>query len=136
MAVAQPASTGSPESDTIRELFEKLESPLLGYALRFATDADMAQDLVQEAFLRLHTQFGQVREPRRWLYRTIHNLALNRRRDDRRIVPLRCESAEAETPPAEAPDPQPLPMSRSPVGRAWDWCVWACRTSRPGAGSC
>ncbi len=109
MAVAQPASTGSPGSETIRELFETLEAPLLGYAQRFAADADMAQDLVQEAFLRLHAQFDRVREPRRWLYRTVHNLALNQRRDDRRIVPLHLDTPGSETPPPDPADPQPLP---------------------------
>jgi RNA polymerase sigma-70 factor (ECF subfamily) len=109
MAVAQPASTGSPGSETIRELFETLEAPLLGYALRFAADADMAQDLVQEAFLRLHAQFDRVREPRRWLYRTVHNLALNQRRDDRRIVPLHPDLPGNEAPPPDPADPQPLP---------------------------
>lgn len=109
MAVAQPASTGSPGSETITELFETLESPLLAYALRFVSETDMAQDLVQEAFLRLHAQFEQVRTPRSWLYRTVHNLALNHQRDRRRIVPLDPEPAEGTASPGEAPDPQPLP---------------------------
>jgi RNA polymerase sigma factor (sigma-70 family) len=109
MAVAQSAPTDKPESESIAELFEKLESPLLSYALRFAAAADMAQDLVQEAFLRLHAQFDQVREPRRWLYRTVHNLALNRRRDDRRIVPLKGNPGETDSALDAALDPQPLP---------------------------
>ena len=109
MAVAQPASTGSPGSETITELFETLESPLLAYALRFLPEADMAQDLVQEAFLRLHAHFDQVRTPRSWLYRTVHNLALNHQRDRRRIVPLNPTPAEDASTPAEPPDPQPLP---------------------------
>ena len=100
MAVAQPASAGSPGSETITELFETLESPLLAYALRFLPEADMAQDLVQEAFLRLHAHFDQVRTPRSWLYRTVHNLALNHQRDRRRIVPLNPAPAEDASTPA------------------------------------
>ena len=48
----------------------------------------VAEDIVQEAFMRLHAQFDEVREPRRWLYRTVHNLALNHRRQAGKIVSL------------------------------------------------
>lgn len=109
MAVAQRESGTGPRSESIVELFHALESPLLSYALRLAPDADMAQDLVQEAFLRLHARFDQVHEPRRWLYSTVHNLALNQRRKLGRIVPLNPPAPDG-TPAAEDPaDPQPLP---------------------------
>ena len=73
----EQASAEPPGWETIEELFTALESPLLSYALRLAGDAGAAEDIVQEAFMRLHAQFDEVREPRRWLYRTVHNLALN-----------------------------------------------------------
>jgi RNA polymerase sigma-70 factor (ECF subfamily) len=38
--------------------------------------------------VKLHAQFEEVREPRRWLYRTAHNLALNHRRDSAKIISL------------------------------------------------
>ena len=81
------ASAEPPGWETIEELFAALESPLLSYALRLAGDAGAAEDIVQEAFMRLHAQFSEVREPRRWLYRTVHNLALNHRRQAGKIVP-------------------------------------------------
>jgi RNA polymerase sigma-70 factor (ECF subfamily) len=74
------ASAEPPGWETIEELFTALESPLLSYAVRLSGDAGAAEDIVQEAFMRLHAQFDEVREPRRWLYRTVHNLALNHRR--------------------------------------------------------
>ena len=82
------ASAEPPGWETIEELFAALESPLLSYALRLAGDAGVAEDIVQEAFMRLHAQFDEVREPRRWLYRTVHNLALNHRRQAGKIVSL------------------------------------------------
>jgi len=108
MAVMRPeqASAEPPECDTIEELFAALESPLLGYALRLTADRAVAEDMVQEAFMRLQPQFEQVREPRRWLYRTVHNLALNHLRQANKIVPLK--SAEEDSAPDSA-DPQPLP---------------------------
>src|SRR5947209_14759939 len=90
MAVMRPEQTSAEpsECDTVEELFAALESPLLAYALRLARERSTAEDMVQEAFMRLHAQFDEVREPKRWLYRTVHNLALNHLRDANKIVPL------------------------------------------------
>lgn len=98
MAAMRPteASTESPGQETIEELFAALESPLLGYACRCAGELGVAEDVVQEAFMKLHAQFEQVKKPRQWLYRTVHNLALNRRRDAKKTVPLD-RSPESET---------------------------------------
>jgi RNA polymerase sigma-70 factor (ECF subfamily) len=103
------ASAEPPGWETIEALFAALESPLLSYALRLSRDLSVAEDLVQEAFMKLHAQFDHVREPRRWLYRTVHNLALNQRRQAGKVVSL--ETAPAENRPAgpDTTDPQPLP---------------------------
>ena len=118
MALMRPDQTSAQpsEPETIEELFKNLESPLLHYALRLTGQVSVAEDLVQEAFMRLHAQFHDVREPRRWLYRTVHNLALNQRRDAQKIVPLdpgpgagaACGSSET-VPSRESTDPRPLP---------------------------
>src|SRR5688500_1745726 len=90
MTVACPdaASAETPRFESMEELFSALESPLLSYALRLLGERAAAEDVVQEAFMKLHAQFVDVREPRRWLYRTVHNLALNQRRQAGKIVPL------------------------------------------------
>ncbi len=88
----------------MEELFAALESPLLSYALRLTEASSTAEDLVQEAFMKLQAQFNEVREPRRWLYRTVHNLALNQQRQARKIIPL-----EGPGPAGESADPCPLP---------------------------
>jgi RNA polymerase sigma factor (sigma-70 family) len=109
MAVMQrdEASAAPPKAETIEELFTALESPLLSYALRLAGELSVAEDIVQEAFMKLHAQFEQVREPRRWLYRTVHNLALNHRRDSGKIISLDANASEGDS--NDAADPQPLP---------------------------
>lgn len=109
MAVMQrdPVNTEPPKAETIEELFSALESPLLNYALRLAGDLGMAEDIVQEAFMKLHAQWKDVREPRRWLYRSVHNLALNHRRDSGKIISLDSKVEESEG--NDAADPQPLP---------------------------
>ena len=111
MALMPPdqASTEPPGWETIEELFAALESPLLSYALRLTGDAAVAEDLVQEAFMRLHAQFDEVREPRRWLYRTVHNLALNHRRQAGKIVSLNLPGDDGAPATNDTTDPQPLP---------------------------
>ena len=103
------ASTEPPGWETIEELFAALESPLLSYSLRLAGDPGVAEDIVQEAFMKLHAQFVEVREPRRWLYRTVHNLALNHRRQAGKIVPLSRPGEDGTSSASETTDPQPLP---------------------------
>src|SRR5258706_10337855 len=111
MALMRPeeASTESSEGGTIEELFASLESPLLSYAMRFVGELALAEDIVQEAFIKLHAQFDEVREPGKWLYRTVHNLALNQCRNARKIVRLEPAGAGEGAEPVETADPQPLP---------------------------
>lgn len=114
MAVGRPTEASAQSPETIEELFAALESPLLQYALRLVADRSVAEDLVQDAFMKLHRQFAEVREPRRWLYRTVHNQALNHRRDTARIiplVPLNPDSFLESHPPGsnEVSDDAPLP---------------------------
>jgi RNA polymerase sigma-70 factor (ECF subfamily) len=102
------SATGATHVETIEELFMALESPLLAYAFRFVGQVELAEDIVQEVFMRLHAQFEEVREPKKWLYRTVHNLALNHQRDSRKIVSLELKHEEA-TENLDTTDPQPLP---------------------------
>src|SRR6266498_1210500 len=113
MAVMHPdeASMEPPGWETIEELFAALESPLLSYALRLVGELSVAEDMVQEAFMKLHAQFEKVREPRRWLYRTVHNQALNHRRQTDKIVQLypQGEGGAQAAAATDTTDPQPLP---------------------------
>jgi RNA polymerase sigma factor (sigma-70 family) len=111
MAVMRPDETSAepPGWETIEELFTALESPLLGYALRYTGDLALAEDVVQEAFMKLHVQFEQVEKPRQWLYRTVHNLALNQRRAAGKTVSLEKFSDDENSATAETADPAPLP---------------------------
>ena len=106
---AEKASADTPGWETIEELFTALESPLLGYALRYTGEMGLAEDVVQEAFMKLHAQFELVQMPRRWLYRTVRNLALNRRREAVKTVPLGGASDDESSPVGEAADPSLLP---------------------------
>ena len=82
------ADNASARRGSIELLYAAQETALLGYARRLVNDENAAQDIVQEAFLKLHPEFESVRNPKAWLYRTTHNLARNYLRAGRRIVPL------------------------------------------------
>jgi RNA polymerase sigma factor (sigma-70 family) len=109
VAPTNAANAGSPGGETIEALFLELESPLLAHAHRLTGDAAAAEDVVQDAFMKLHAQFGEVREPRRWLHRVVHNLALNHQRAAGRREVVRLPDPDDHSPAAELPDPQPLP---------------------------
>jgi RNA polymerase sigma-70 factor (ECF subfamily) len=111
MAVMRPdqASAETPKWETIEELFAALEAPLLSYGLRLTGEIGLAEDAVQEAFMKLHSQFKEVREPRRWLYRTVHNLALNQRRQAAKIVSINSSSSVENENSPDTADPAPLP---------------------------
>ena len=111
MAVMQSNETSaeSPGEQTIEEVFAALESPLLTYALRMTGEFSVAEDIVQEAFMKLHTQFSAVRERKAWLYTTVHNLAVSHHRKAKKIVPFESPNEEGRSLADDATDPQPLP---------------------------
>jgi RNA polymerase sigma-70 factor (ECF subfamily) len=79
---------GMGETFTLREIFESEESALLQYAFGLTGVRETAEDLVQDAFLKLQQHWEEVRQPRPWLYRCLKNLALNHLRHRRRETPL------------------------------------------------
>jgi RNA polymerase sigma factor (sigma-70 family) len=106
---AQPGGADTSEFNSIEEVFLALEAPLLAYALRLLKEPAMAQDVVQEAFVRCHADFKSVRDPRRWLFRTVHNLALNQHRRDSKVIPLHPATGDSSSREVDLTDPQPLP---------------------------
>lgn len=94
-----------------RQLFDALYGPLLRFARALVRDESVAEDLVQEAFVRLWDRAASIEGDtplRAWLYRTVRNLALNTRRDAATRQRLLADPAaydSAATPrPLAAPD--------------------------------
>jgi RNA polymerase sigma factor (sigma-70 family) len=90
------AEAMNPAPKNIAALFESEESALLHFAMGIVRRRIVAEELVQEAFLRLHREWGSVDNPRGWLYRTVRNLALNHLRDARPEAQLDEERAAQE----------------------------------------
>ena len=105
------ASEADETSPTLSELFVAMEGPLLAYATKLMHTRNDAQDLVQEAFVRLHAHFDEVRQPRAWLYRTGRNLAFNHKRKHGRVV-LFDPSGQDEGYSREPTDEETLPDER------------------------
>lgn len=61
----------------IELLLENNETLLLRYAMGFLRDENEAQDMVQEAFLKLIKEQRKVRNARSWLFTTTRNLCLD-----------------------------------------------------------
>ena len=78
------ADEGPTERLSLKSLFAAEESALLRFAFGVVGQRETAEDLVQEAFLRLHEHWEEVDNPRAWLYRSIRNMGLNHLRDHKR----------------------------------------------------
>jgi len=103
-------TTTSGEADerppSLSDLFVAMEGPLLAYANQLMNDRNEAQDVVQEAFLRLHHRFDTVKQPRAWLYRTVRNLSFSHKRKHGKVVPF---DPSVTLPGHEPVDEQPFP---------------------------
>ena len=97
-----PQRNPMEEKPTLPQVFATEESPLLRYAYGLVGQRETAEDLVQEAFLKLHAHWENVGHPRAWLFRSIHNLALNHLRDHQRECPLDSTQEWA----SNTPDPE------------------------------
>jgi RNA polymerase sigma-70 factor (ECF subfamily) len=93
-------------------LLQKYRAPLISFLYRMVHDRETAEDLAQEAFLRVY-RARKGYEPNAkfttWLFRIATNLALNSLRDGRHrqmAVSLE-EQGETARPPLELPDPAP-----------------------------
>ena len=91
-----------PKPQSIVAVFASEESGLLRYAIGLVGRRTVAEELVQEIFLRLHQNWNEVENPRSWLYRGLRNLALNHLRDRKPAAELKEDTAATEeTPPPE-----------------------------------
>ncbi|HOD32896.1 MAG TPA: sigma-70 family RNA polymerase sigma factor, partial [Holophaga sp.] len=112
--MAQVAA-GQPEAMT--GLFERHHRPLYGFLLRMTGHPAAAEDLVQEAFLRVlrHAATFDARSPfRPWLYRIARNLLADHhsRRGREPLAPL--EAAELHD---EGADPHAHAEARQDYAR-------------------
>ena len=109
-----------PDSDNFDAIVAEHESAMLRYA-RYQLGRDYegrhhdAQDIVQEALLRLHRQWrqdkhGGLKNVRAWLMRVTHNLAIDaiRKRGRQRAVKLKIQQDALDTTNQPSAEPKGL----------------------------
>jgi RNA polymerase sigma-70 factor (ECF subfamily) len=77
-ALVGPRSASN--ADLVAASYDRHHRELFGFALRASRDRETAEDLVQEAFIRLMVEVDAGRAPenaRAWLYRVVANLAVS-----------------------------------------------------------
>lgn len=86
---------------TFREIFHDTYPALVRYARRMAGDPDAAEDVVQEAFVRLldGDVRGESQRLRGWLFTTVTNLL----RDRARVAANRSRLLAAQAPATSSP---------------------------------
>jgi RNA polymerase sigma factor (sigma-70 family) len=80
-------------------VIDAYQAPLLRYAARLLNNATLAQDVVQNALIKLFRQWQPGQQPgahlRNWLYRVVHNEAVDVIRAEERRKRLHGEHAVA-----------------------------------------
>ncbi len=96
-----------PSEPTLEDIMSQYQASLLRYATRVLNNADMAQDVVQEAFIRLHGNLRRIRERgvpvKGWLFRTTHNAAVDQIRKESRLRLLHERQSDEPTQPGANP---------------------------------
>ncbi|GHO68538.1 RNA polymerase sigma factor SigZ [Ktedonobacter sp. SOSP1-52] len=90
---------------TVESAWQTLHDPLYRFIRRRVANQEQAEDLLQEVFLKMHTQIGSLREQEKlesWMYQIARNLIIDHYRKGRQDIPL--EDAEEMLPLDEIPE--------------------------------
>lgn len=100
-------ASGASKHDLYERIVGEYAAPLVAYAARISGDPSSAEDVVQDAFLRLATSWKGPLEPSPqmtlWLRRTVHNAAVDAVRREERLRALHLKGAAergASAPPS------------------------------------
>ena len=99
----------SPAHLLVRQAVPQFESMLTGYAYNLTGDLEMARDVVQDTFIKLHSQDpARLEGPglKAWLFTVCRNRALDLMRRRRRLVSLEDFPVDQLTDPMPSPDRQ------------------------------
>lgn len=87
-----------------KALYEAFAPMAMGVCMRFATDRDAAQDLMQDGFVKVFEHIGKLREPKSlgaWVHRTMVNVCLRDYQRRKREVTDCDETADVAVAPLD-----------------------------------
>lgn len=92
--------------DWVRDAMARYETPLIRYAQRFTGRLELAQDVVQDTFIKLCTAYQAQLDGHLapWLYRVCRNRALDVMKKEQRMQPLSEERMALEPSTAAPPN--------------------------------
>lgn len=99
----------------LESLWEKFHKPMAAFVRARVSNADAADDLVQDIFLRIHTRIDTLRDESKidaWVYQIARNAITDYYRAQKRTVPL-----SDEIPQADAVEQDELAMQLAPAIR-------------------
>lgn len=103
------------DREAFRRLFEAHKDRVYSIALRYSGDPAIAMDIAQDTFLKLFSCIGDFRGQARletFIYRLVVNSCFDRKRRDRRWLPLADEFAGALRATGENPSEAMLRVER------------------------
>ncbi len=102
--------------DDVERAYESMRDDLYYYTMYMGIPASQAQELCQEAFLRLHTTMlrgESIQNVRAWLFRVAHNLALKARAREGGFLEFDPDTHSAAAPRSQNPEQSLLEKERS-----------------------
>lgn len=108
---ARAALRGCADGDknALQSLYAQEAGRMIAVAMRILRRRDLAEDIVQEAFVRIWRQAGlynpSLGSPRAWIYTIVRNLSLNHLRDGKRVDAVDDERLTALSDAQVADDP-------------------------------
>lgn len=101
----QPGRVSATREEIVLLAFEQHQAELIRFVHGMTRDVDAADDIVQEAFLRLVAEIAKRGTPdnvRAWLYRVCANLAVSRARRRDVVDRLKRFAGRSDAPAADA----------------------------------
>lgn len=92
------------ESISTERIWEALSAQLRGFLLQRVSDEQIAEDLLQETFLRIHKGLSDVDDMKRitsWVFQIARNLVVDHYRSKSRVAAAMADELEADTGEAE-----------------------------------
>ena len=113
----RPEKTENSEKPDLEELFYQEECRFIQFAYGIVGQREVAEEMVQEMFFRLHEHWDEVDRPRPWAYKALRNLCISCLRDRKSKGNLENEYGELAARANEEPDQELIRLETNGIVR-------------------